>query len=467
MKGVGDPKGYYRILDVPRTATEATIKKAYRKRALELHPDRNKSPNAVAEFQILADAYQTLSDPVARRSYDHAASAQAQGTGATAAQQNGRAKSRRNAQSGRAETDRAGRSRSQNTANGSRSQDKATAGGKTREQQRGFGGHQAQNPSAAEDPQPRGPHACSVCGTLTAQPRFVILERVTGRLWKSVREPISGIMCRNCTAKLALAASLHSWIKGWWSIPYGPVHTMVALVTNLKGGIRPAGRNATLLLHQARAFLSRGDQTLARGLAQHANSLAPKGGMEAQDASKLLNSLGTEDGKRLRNVWSGTPPAFWRQLGPFFVAGLLGFLVLSPWFRSDPIGDGNGTRTIKVLSEPAPSTAGPRANAPPPVGAAEQQTREQPKTGDLNGEAPAVPETARMFRIGIPGLPLRAGPNANSGILSILDLNTPVILLEGDDQNGWLKVMTTQGLTGFVPATLLRPVPGLAPIDQQ
>ena len=65
-----DPDGYYSILRVSPSADAATIKAAFRKRAMELHPDRNPAPSATAEFQKLNDAYNTLSSPQARATYD-------------------------------------------------------------------------------------------------------------------------------------------------------------------------------------------------------------------------------------------------------------------------------------------------------------------------------------------------------------------------------------------------------------
>jgi hypothetical protein len=65
-----DPKGYYAILEVAANAPAVSIKAAYRRRAMELHPDRNKSPNATAQFQLLALAFSHLSNSKHRAAYD-------------------------------------------------------------------------------------------------------------------------------------------------------------------------------------------------------------------------------------------------------------------------------------------------------------------------------------------------------------------------------------------------------------
>ncbi len=66
-------KDYYKVLGVPKDATEAEIKKAYRKLAREFHPDANKGDMKAEErFKEISEANDVLGDPKRRKEYDEA-----------------------------------------------------------------------------------------------------------------------------------------------------------------------------------------------------------------------------------------------------------------------------------------------------------------------------------------------------------------------------------------------------------
>ena len=69
---MNNPKDYYNILRVPRNATSAQIRKAYRKLAIRWHPDKNPDNKEESRrmFQAIGEAYECLSDEQKRREYD-------------------------------------------------------------------------------------------------------------------------------------------------------------------------------------------------------------------------------------------------------------------------------------------------------------------------------------------------------------------------------------------------------------
>jgi DnaJ family protein B protein 11 len=71
ISGVLAGRDYYSILGVSRSANKNQIKKAYRKLAKELHPDKNNNdPELTQKFQDLGAAYEALSDDDKRKTYD-------------------------------------------------------------------------------------------------------------------------------------------------------------------------------------------------------------------------------------------------------------------------------------------------------------------------------------------------------------------------------------------------------------
>jgi len=68
---MSDNKDYYKVLGVEKSASEEELKKAYRKLAMQFHPDRNKdNPDAEAKFKEINEAYDVLKDADKRAAYD-------------------------------------------------------------------------------------------------------------------------------------------------------------------------------------------------------------------------------------------------------------------------------------------------------------------------------------------------------------------------------------------------------------
>ena len=67
---MADKRDYYEVLGVSKDASQDEIKKAYRSLAKKYHPDVNKASDAAEKFKEVNEAYEVLSDPQKRSTYD-------------------------------------------------------------------------------------------------------------------------------------------------------------------------------------------------------------------------------------------------------------------------------------------------------------------------------------------------------------------------------------------------------------
>lgn len=83
VKKIRQCQDYYEILGVTKEATDSDLKKAYRKLALQFHPDKNKAPGAGEAFKAIGNAFAVLSDSEKRKQYDLYGPLEAQQASAT------------------------------------------------------------------------------------------------------------------------------------------------------------------------------------------------------------------------------------------------------------------------------------------------------------------------------------------------------------------------------------------------
>lgn len=167
------------------------------------------------------------------------------------------------------------------------------------------------------------PIACSSCGQITAQPRYVAFRHVISFVLGTVRTPTQGIFCARCARSKALRATAISAITGWWGIPWGPIWTILEGGKNAFGGYTSKAANENLLWHNAIAFSLRGDNSLSLALADKLRSAEDRD--IASNAAKLIEHFKargvTLGSKTLKDPWA---------LHPTFVAFQLLMIAAAP-----------------------------------------------------------------------------------------------------------------------------------------
>lgn len=272
-------------------------------------------------------------------------------------------------------------------------------------------GHEA---SHDDDAQVAGaPIACSRCGALTAQPRYVVYHWVRSFLVWAKTGTVEGIFCRACADRAAVRASIITWAWGWWSPP-GILLAPLALARNLLGGSKPRSENARVLIRQGRAFLGRGDHALARSLALQAQRFARHPDDKARVGELLQATAEIPDTRRLKTRWRLGGGVFLAQALPLVALpvtiGVFGLIAARPW--DQPI-----------------STTAPIAMAPS-------------RTGDIR-------------HVAVDGLKVRMAPLPAAPVLTLLDRFTTLEVTDTTASPEWVKVRTPSGIDGYVQSRSL------------
>jgi hypothetical protein len=217
---------YYDILSIDRNASPQQIKNAYRNLMKHHHPDLHEdSEEATQQAQTINKAYAVLKDPVRRYEYDNLLTLR----------------------------------RSSVETPEDTSPDISDEG-----------------LSVSDIPQ----YVCEGCGRHDASLRVTIFLWVVSLIftWK---RGWGRILCSRCRLKYSILWNIEVWVAGWWGIPFGPPHSIEALMKNSSGGIQPTENNASLLAALADDFYHQHRYLEARCALEDSLKLhISKGGLE-------------------------------------------------------------------------------------------------------------------------------------------------------------------------------------------
>lgn len=446
-----DSKGYYEVLGVAFDIDAKGLKLAYREVVKKYHPDVNKGEAAHEHFVKIRNAYDILGDERARADYDksHKPPPKPPPPRAKSEQKSYRKKE-----------------------NNDRNYDYGADSGDTQDdfvnhQEAAY--YQADEPAmqfgfdaeAAESRQRGGEVQLVVCaetGEVTAQPRAVRYWVIISFLLMTWKKPIYGVYSRRGADKVALRASLYTWLFGWWGI-LGPFHTIKALVINLMGGEMPRDENAILLGEQGVAFKMLGKLDLARSTIDMAIRFAIDRTIK-KELIRYRQKLGPMRKKlALKKSWALTESkAFWIQLFPlltvlaliFYVAMVIFFPQKMVAFK-DRINESSIVQRVQEIENSSiVNVTEPIIETPTPIKEpiyAPAPMIDEPVSIYGRGDVFYVSMQNSMENI----LPLFSGADEESPVIRELSPFTGVILDAPPSSNGWVRVSSLSGdVSGYV-----------------
>jgi hypothetical protein len=236
-----DPEGYYSILGLAPNASHAQIQHAYREWAKRYHPDA-RGTGDTSDFIRIKEAYDVLSDPTLRRTYDD----------------------------------------SRPPVGGEQSARNSTATGENR-------------PASRVEP-----IKCSQCGAITAQPRFCVFYRVWSVILYTRMEKPHGVYCGYCARRNSIYHSALTWLLGWWSVQ-GVFWTPLALWKNFNIGEKPKLANANLLINQGIYFAQESQFDIAHACFEQAMQFAE--GETLNNLRAVQMAVPPMPAKTFRNQW--------------------------------------------------------------------------------------------------------------------------------------------------------------------
>ncbi len=256
---------FYDILEVARNASNAEIKRAYRKRALELHPDQDQTPGAGERFKKLQQAYETLRDPTERASYDLRVV------------------------------------RAESVAAGS-------------------------TPSDSGDAPVLEIIRCQSCGRIDATLRGAAFMYAMSFLLVTLRRGKGGIYCSSCRDHIALQLNAVTALLGWWGFPWGPIYTIQCWWTNLTGGRQEVEFNAVLLA--SLAVQTANDGRLALAIEAARQSLALDDNADVRQLLEELENHARRSGEAYDKRQTSNRPTPSRIIGAITVPAAVVLMTL-------------------------------------------------------------------------------------------------------------------------------------------